>query len=266
MGGAGGGVLSLKAQLIDIDGTIDVSGSDGQSGSGGGSGGSLHILADKFIGKGQLVCNGGKAANGGGGGSGGRLSILCNESVFSGRISVQGGKSNIEPGGPGTIYRKIGSGNKTLRTLEINNGGSIPVDSYLVSSNQYENSGKAYVLVQSTDDLRYDEVRLLGGAHVSFVLEVKNDVIINKFFGDNTGMLHVRADDRVMIKTASNEFPSWFRVYERGYLSLPETVHLNKFQYSQLFIEGKISYIKDFRVGTGVTVSLGNKVRNSLQV
>jgi hypothetical protein len=259
-GGAGGGVVALQAQVIDIDGTIDVSGSDAQAGAGGGSGGSVQILADRFIGKGRLLCNGGKAVNNGGGGSGGRLSVHCNETEFSGRISALGGASSLEPGGPGTIYRKTGTGYETLRNLEINNGGHVPVDTYLVSRNQYENSGKAWVLVQSIDDLKYDELRLLGGAHASFVLSVKGDVSINKFSGDNTGMLHVQADDRVVIKSAPAEFPSWFRVYERGYLSLPEIVHLNKFLYSQLFIEGKLGYIKDFRIGTGVTVSIGNKV------
>ena len=263
-GGAGGGVVALQAQVIDIDGTIDVSGSDAQAGAGGGSGGSVQILADRFIGKGRLLCNGGKAVNNGGGGSGGRLSVHCNETEFSGRISALGGASSLEPGGPGTIYRKTGTGYETLRNLEINNGGLVPVDTYLVSRNQYENSGKAWVLVQSIDDLKYDDLRLLGGAHASFVLSVKGDVSINKLSGDNTGMLHVQADNRVVIKSAPAEFPSWFRVYERGYLSLPEIVHLNKFSYSQLFIEGKIGYIKDFRIGTGVTVSLGNKVRWSL--
>ncbi len=259
-GGAGGGVVAFQAQIIDIDGTVDVSGSDAQAGSGGGSGGSAQMLADNFKGKGQLLCNGGKAVNMGGGGSGGRFSVHCNKMEFSGRISAQGGASSVEPGGPGTIYRKTGTGTKTLRTLEINNGGLTPVHSYLVSRNQYENSGKAWVLVQSVDDLKYDEMRLLGGAHASFMLTVKGNVSINKFSGDNTGMLHVQADDRVVIKSAPAEFPSWFRVYERGYLSLPEVVHLNKFLYTQLFIEGKLGYIRDFRIGTGVTVSLGNKV------
>ena len=221
-------------------------------------------MADRFIGKGQLLCNGGKAVANGGGGSGGRFSVHCNKTEFSGRISAQGGGSSVEPGGPGTIYRKTGTGSKTLRSLEINNGGLMPLHSYLVSKNQYENSGKAWVFVQSVDDLMYDEMRLLGGAHASFVLGVKGNVSINEFFGDNTGMLHVQADDKVVVKSALAEFPSWFRIYERGYLSLPEVVHLNKFSYTQLFIEGEIGYIKDFRIGTGVTVSLGNKVGRSL--
>lgn len=257
-------MVVLQAQLVDIDGTVDVSGTSGHSGTGGGSGGSVHILADRFIGKGQLLSNGGQATDKGGGGSGGRLTVSCNKTEFSGRISAKGGDSSIEPGGPGTVSRKTGSGNKTFRTLEINNAGLVPLDSYLRSSNQYENSGKAWVLVQSDDDLKYDELRLLGGAHVSFVLNVKGDVSIKKFFGDNTGMLHVQADDRVVIKSAPAEFPSWFRVYERGYLSLPQVVHLNKFLYSQMFVEGKLGYIEDFRVGTDVTVSLGTKVKKPL--
>ena len=218
-------------------------------------------MAERFIGKGELLSNGGEAMDNGGGGSGGRLTVTCNKTDFSGRISAKGGDSSVEPGGPGTIFRKTGSGNEMLRTLEINNAGLVPLSSYLTSRNQYENSGKAWVLVQSAEDLNYDELRLLGGGHVSFELSVQGNVSIKNFVGDNTGMLHVQADDRVIIKSAPAEFPSWFRVYERGYLSLPEIVHLNNFLYSQLLIEGKLGYIKDFRVGTGVTVSLGTKVR-----
>lgn len=261
-GGAGGGVFLLRAELIDIDGTVDVSGNDSLTGSGGGSGGSIHVLADLFLGKGQLVCNGGKAANNGGGASGGRISIHCNRCEFTGKISAQGGASSAEPGGAGTVYQQTETGNKSKRTLTINNGGLLPVNSYLISGNHYENSGKAWVLIPTVDDLIYDEFRLLGGAHVSFVLSVEGDVSIKKLFGDGTGMLHVQTNDRVAIKSAATEFPSWFRVYEGGFFSLPDTVHLNKFTHSQLYIEGKLGYVKDFRVGTGVTVSLGNKVCN----
>ena len=259
-GGAGGGVVLLQAQTINIDGTIDVSGSKGQAGSGGGSGGSLQLLADNFKGKGQILCNGGRTSNYGGGGSGGRISIQCQKTVFSGKLSAQGGTSSVEPGGPGTIYQKTGSGSEVLRSLEINNGGLVPIDSYLISKEQNRNSGKSWVLVQSPEDLKYDELRLLDGAHASFVLSVNGDVSIDQFSGDNTGMLHVQDGDRILIKSAPAEFPAWFRVYEGGYLSLPEVVHLNKFSYSQLFIEGKLGYMKDFRLGIGVTVSLGNKV------
>ena len=247
--------MSIQAQLIDIDGTIDVSGSDGQAGSGGGSGGSVMLLADRFIGKGQLLGNGGKAVNNGGGGSGGRLSINCNKTDFSGRISAQGGTSIREPGGPGTIYRKTGA----LQTLEINNNGLVPLNSFLVSSNQHENGGKAWVLVESTDDLDYDELRLFGGAHASFVSSVTGNVSISMFSGDNTGMLHVLAG--LVIKSATTKFPSWFRVYKEGYLSLPQIVHINKLSlYSQLFIEGKLGFISDLRIGTDVSVFLGDEV------
>ena len=102
-------MVVLQAPLVDIDGTVDVSGISSYSGTGGGSGGSVHILADRFIGKGQLLSNGGQAADKGGGGSGGRLTVSCNKTEFSGRISAKGGDSSIEPGGPGRFLAKLGA-------------------------------------------------------------------------------------------------------------------------------------------------------------
>ena len=250
--------------MIDVDGRIDVSGVNGISGSGGGSGGSLSIVTDRFIGKGQLLCNGGNAVEGGGGGgggSGGRVAIHCNETRFSGEISARGGSSLSEAGGPGTIYEKTGNGNKTKRSLEINNGGLRPLNDYLIGREQYDNGGKSWILVQSLDDLYFDEVRLLGGAHASFVSNVSENVVMEKFVGDKTGMLHIQDGDDISIKSAAIQFPSWFRVYEGGTLSLPSVVHLNRLGYRELFVDGTIGYMSEFRIGTGVSVFLGNMVR-----
>lgn len=266
-GGAGGGIVILKAQqIIDLDGTIDVSGSNGKSKSGGGSGGSLTLLTERFIGRGRLLCNGGRASDNAGGGSGGRVTIYCNETRFSGEINAFGGASGAEAGGPGTIYEKTGYGIKTRRTLQINNGGKTPVNNYLVSRRQYENSGKSWILVQSQNDLYYDELRLLGGSHVSFISNISRKVVVDRFVGDDTGMLHVQDGDHILLKSAAIKFPSWFRVYEGGYLALPNIVHLNRLAHRELFVDGALGYVEKFRVGTDVTVVLGNKVNHILNV
>lgn len=262
-GGAGGGTVLLKAQqTIDVDGSIDVSGSNGHHyGSGGGSGGSLTISTYRFTGKGVLLCNGGSSSKGAGGGSGGRLAIHSNVTTFGGKINARGGASTVESGGPGTIYKRIRTGNGTKRSLEINNDGLKPMEKYMVVKNQDENGGKSWVFAQTQDDFHYDELRLLGGAHVLFVPIVPGSVVIEKLIGDKTGMVHVRDGDRVSINSAAIEFPSWFRVYEGGSLTLPRVVHLNFMGYRELFIEGTIGYIEEFRIGTGVVAYLGNKVQ-----
>lgn len=200
--------------------------------------------------------------NSGGGGSGGRVAIYRNESEFSGNIDARGGASDVESGGPGTIYKMIGSGEKLKRSLEINNGGLAPINEYLVSEKQHENGGKSWVEVQSQADLYYDELHLLGGAHVSFVSNVFGTIIVEKFVGDNTGMMHIQNGDEVYLKSAPIEFPSWFRVYQGGYLALPNIVHLNYFGYKELFVDGFLGYIQEFRIGTKVSVILGNDVNN----
>ena len=261
-GGAGGGVVSLDARvIIDIDGTIDVSGSSGEPASGGGSGGSLKVTTDQFVGKGQLLCNGGSAINNGGGGSGGRVAIYSTETRFSGKIMSRGGASAIEPGGPGTIFEEFGLGINVKRTLEINNGGLKPINSYMVSKNQYENGGMSWVVVQSQNDLHYHELRLLGGAHVSFVSSVPGIVVVDTFIGDQSGMIHVQQGDQVVLKTSAIEFPSWFRIYEGGYLALPPIVHLNRVPgYKVLLLDGALGYVEEFRIGTEVSILVGDKV------
>lgn len=252
--------MALEADVIDIDGTVDVSGNNTLTGGGGGSGGSLKLTANRFIGKGKLLSDGGNAANYGGGGAAGRISIHTNESKFSGEISSKGGASFTEPGGAGTIYQIIKTGNKSFVSLTIDNGGQNPVDNHLVSGNQYDNGGKTWIPISSDKNLLYDELKLRNGAHVSFVSTIKRDVFIKMLTGDNKGMLHVKSGDHVIVESASTEFPSWFHVYEEGVLSLPKVVNLVKIQHSQLVIDGKLDGIEDIRIGPDITLLLGNKV------
>ncbi len=109
-GGLGGGALILNALDIEISGSINLNGENGQTdnvesqGTGGGSGGGLLINGRTVNITGSISAEGGDGGGngadagfgGGGGGSGGRVKIFYNnEANISGSISVTGGN-----GGP----------------------------------------------------------------------------------------------------------------------------------------------------------------------
>jgi len=146
-GGLGGGAVTLRAARVEIDGTIDMSGSDGNNGmpaadggggGGGGSGGSILIIAKHIVTTmySHLYVNGGNGGNGGneaaavfggygggggGGGAGGRIKMFYESSCSrngaeyitggsggSGGTGDWGGGSTGLGGSDGTIYVSMG--------------------------------------------------------------------------------------------------------------------------------------------------------------
>jgi len=103
----GGGAIKIVARsgIIQVNGTIDVSGQPGGF-AGGAAGGSIWLWAYILQGSGNLLANGGFSvlANGGGGG-GGYISLWYDDqNAFSGAMSVFGGN----PGGAsGKTYVKF---------------------------------------------------------------------------------------------------------------------------------------------------------------
>ena len=82
VGGAGGGLVRIKATSVILNGTISADGMPGTyPGAGGGSGGTVLIDTKSLIGPGSISANGGyglfSSAFFGGGGSGGRIKIIC---------------------------------------------------------------------------------------------------------------------------------------------------------------------------------------------
>jgi len=147
IGGDGGGYIRIIAGQIDVNGTIESNGGNGDagqaitggsgpggSGAGGGSGGSIFIKANTVnIGLGGSIeatggdggdgassfCNGPcvglyHGGDGGGGGAGGRINIMTQVSNFNnqGTISVNGGTggSGGQPYGTGSIGMSGSSG------------------------------------------------------------------------------------------------------------------------------------------------------------
>lgn len=128
IGGNGGGVISLYANDVIIDGTVTTNGGGGisgggQHGSGGGSGGGLLLNANNITISGHLNVNGGSGSNsstaanrgGGGGGGGGRIKIFYTTTYTNtGTVSYSGGV-----GGTGSQYNGQNGQNGTINITSL---------------------------------------------------------------------------------------------------------------------------------------------------
>ena len=235
------------------DGEVTVNGKDAVRNSvyGGGSGGSVLIETGSFDGSGVILANGGAGGdNGGGGGSGGRIALHYNLSFFSGTIFSYGGFSNIEVGAAGTIYKK----NKVtgFSVLEVDNQGKRAskeeIDNYF---DLRSDSARTWLISSSTamvsvalDDMSLgatvyqglviDEVRLGGSAHLAIEPDGSNIRFhtFRKFYGTfeggSFGFVHVGPNQLVAIPNTDYYIPVNLKIYQSGYIKLPNRVMLHK--------------------------------------
>jgi hypothetical protein len=121
-GGNGGGLVSIRAASLLLEGRIDVSGapprSDGPAGgrrAGAGAGGGASIEVGTLSGAGSVLARGGAvsvtdAAHGGAGGGGRIALVFSNRAAFTGTIAASGGEaagaiaSDPRHGAAGTVY------------------------------------------------------------------------------------------------------------------------------------------------------------------
>jgi hypothetical protein len=115
----GGGLVHIQADVVQIDGEIQVIGRDGYNSNcgfgnrpGGGSGGSIQIEARVLGGTGALRANGGNGScptsNPGGGGGGGRIALFYDEegASFPSAEALGNGANNSVRGSAGSIYMR----------------------------------------------------------------------------------------------------------------------------------------------------------------
>lgn len=105
-GGAGGGVLNLRTDTLNLAGDILANGADGNRYGGGGAGGSLRLIVGNLVGSGRIQAQGGTAGSQAGAGGGGRIALYYAASSGSAldnlsAISQLGAHS---AGAPGTLY------------------------------------------------------------------------------------------------------------------------------------------------------------------
>ncbi|NQT92707.1 MAG: hypothetical protein HQ559_08095 [Lentisphaerae bacterium] len=109
-GGAGGGVLVVKARSVTVNGRISASGkaalpySNQHLYAGGGAGGSVRISCDTLTGTGVISADGADGGVTAGGGGGGRVALrVTKPSRFGGRVSSGEGRGG-RTAEPGTVY------------------------------------------------------------------------------------------------------------------------------------------------------------------
>lgn len=247
-GGRGGGYAYWKVgKVLHLDGLIAVRGERGSgSNVGGGSGGGVLIETLNFTGFGQIHCGGGDGAGYGGGGGGGRIAMHIRfANKFSGDLIVFGGSGSngLPSGAAGTVYveetnrgpqyadvkyvNNVTYVTATHRRLEINNND---LDFYL-----YRNHGVPWlysVLNEGdSDHYEFDEAMLSGHSNMLLDYPTGKDsvtVVIHKFLGDRTGLVHLRAKQVLyveVVESQSNETmaPCSFKIDPDSEILFPET-------------------------------------------
>lgn len=118
-GAAGGGVLDLQADTVELYGFISADGEPGRRYHGGGAGGAIHIDARTLTGMGQMSVRGGDGGRHSAGG--GRISLLIDDlSSWSGTLP-----SDANNAGAGTVFIK--DSDDIHGELRVDNGGTASI-------------------------------------------------------------------------------------------------------------------------------------------
>jgi len=123
IGGWGGGLFhATVARTVQLDGTINMNGSDCYGAeSGGGSGGSVYIKCDRLAGGGTITANGGHGGSTpaySGNGGGGRIAVYCSKAAsWKGMLTAAAGSCATvyaQPAGDGSTFYKQSGGLQIL--------------------------------------------------------------------------------------------------------------------------------------------------------
>jgi hypothetical protein len=216
--GKGGGVIIIKATLLQLDGKITVNGGDGDrsSNAGGGSGGSIYLKVDNLVGKGEIIADGGRGDGGGSCGSGGRIGIsLTSRYTYSGSIrsaSLDCGSTQLN-GGPGTIF-----------ISEIKNKRTY---TRLILDNRFSNQDTFVTLNESQLEYDFDEIMLRGGASLQLLKQpnIHQRLSVGLLSGDRSGFIHVHRNQTVIISERTPaRVPVSFKVDDGGLVVVPHSV------------------------------------------
>lgn len=207
-GGFGGGTIILNiSKILHCDGIISSQGGNSTGfHSGGGSGGSVYTQTSNFSGHGILSVEGGSAKKLGGGGSGGRIGVNVTERwEFSGIYRAYGGYGSgnkAENGAAGTVYH-IGH----LEGSQRNNSSNYifsPYSTRLYLDNDNRNHKLPTIISGMSKYYEFDE--LVAWNHVLLWIDGHDKIlIVHKFRGDRTGLLHVRDQQKIFVEYVSSE-------------------------------------------------------------
>ena len=248
--GKGGGVITIKATLLQLDGKLTVSGGHADQGSnaGGGSGGSIYLKVDNLVGKGELIADGGRGDGSGGCGSGGRIAIfLLSSYTYRGSIrstSPDCGSTQLN-GGPGTVFFSEVKNKRTYTRL--------------VLDNHFSNQNIFVSLKESRHEYNFDEVILRGGASLQLLKQtsVHQSLSVKLLSGDRSGFIHVHTNQTVIIseKTPAR-VPASFKVDEGGLVVVPHSVIIVGQRKYSIESRGTILGMRNMEIARGRVVRL----------
>ena len=216
--GKGGGVINIKATLLQLDGKMTVNGGDGVRGSnaGGGSGGSVYLKVDNLLGNGEIIADGGRGDGIGSCGSGGRIGIFLT-SRYTYRGSIRSASrlcaSTQLNGGPGTTFISEVKNRRTYTRL--------------ILDNRFVTKDTFVTLNESRVEYDFDEITLRGGSSLQLLKQpnVHQRLSVGLLSGDRSGFIYVHRNQTVIIseRTAAR-VPASFKVDEGGLVVVPHSV------------------------------------------
>ena len=286
VGGSGGGVLHwVNGKTLQIDGYLYLAASDGErANAGGGSGGGVLIEVTDFDGHGEINTQGGNAAPSssgtsglGFGGSGGRIAIHARQSfLFPGNFQNAGGRNTdgnfgaagtvyVEETDRGPQYADIKYDKDTNKTYEVADHRYVEVD------NEDQHASWIFTMMSEgvLTEWELDEAHVTRHANVRFYHPpnaTNVTVIIHKFLGDQTGLVHIREDQKIyveFVESQNNESitPCSFLIDEGAEIIFPTTVGI---QGTRTWLKGLITGVHHLSIIEGGRVDFYSTAQTAL--
>nr|XP_054759195.1 uncharacterized protein LOC129265204 [Lytechinus pictus] len=180
----------------------------------------------------------------GAGGAGGRIAVYYTEHSFVGQMVAYGGVgSNLKNGAAGTVYQESRNPLSVHRTLLVDNNGLQVPDTMITDYNNLQTVGTKTWFPATANNMEFDELTLLGNAHLAFEAIESLTLIVAKVIGPSVhegsfGTLHIGLYQSFQLNEVDIILPFNLKLYHDATLTiLPPGV---TFQSSQNFINGRV--------------------------
>ena len=251
----GGGVISIKATTLSIDGVISADGESSFS-TGAGSGGSIKVTGDSLEGHGIISVNGGSSTNKGGGGGGCLALDVKVVTSFYGGLEAKGGRGGKSSGAAGTVYKLYQiTGGASKSALVIYNDGLVTDSRTIVNG-----------------VIKVSELEITGKSKLIFDTSGSPNVEIELVEGDKTGLLTIQSGQYFVIATSYGtqyafSLPCKIVVEGGGYATLPAQLLLeddtDDDEYN-LDVQGNVIALRNLVVGVNSKAYLSYSARSGL--
>ena len=180
---AGGGLVRIDANTLQLDGTIRADGGQGTvqgHSRAAGSGGGIKIDVGTLSGSGLISAKGGSEWWNGDQSGGGRIAVYFDTNTgfnLDNKVTTAAGGSVYDPS-PGTVYIEQNGGEKLLRIFspEIPPGAKTPIPGSMLEVDRLIVSGKnVYAMPKDTMSINVEELTVSDGATFEVALPDFND-------------------------------------------------------------------------------------------